>query len=104
MKDIPKVICPICGQEYLPSEIFNPDAVFGKQRDITKSDSGEIRFYLGDDPDLEEEFICDNCNTKLKINMIMTFNVEPFKEENFEDYSTKIDKPKKIKLDENELF
>ena len=104
MKDLPKIICPVCGQEYLPSEIFDPEAVFGKQYDITKSESGEIKFYLGDDPDLEEEYICDSCNTKLKITMNMSFDVKQFEEENFEEYSTKLERPKKIKLDENELF
>lgn len=105
IKDLPIITCPICSQQYLPSEVFIPEAVFGKQYDITKSESGEIKFYLGDDPDLEEEFVCDSCLTKLKITMKMTFDIEQFKEEDFdEDYTTSIDKPKKIKLEENELF
>ena len=105
IKDLPKIICPVCGQEYLPSEIFNPNAVFGKQYDIMKSESGEIKFYLGDDPDLDEEYICDGCGTKLKIHMNMTFEVEQSEEKDFEEeYTTKIDKPKKIKLEESELF
>ena len=105
IKDLPIIKCPVCGQEYLPSELFLPEAVFGKQYDITKSDSGEIKFYLGDDPELDEEYICDGCGSKLKVHMNMTFNVEANKEENYsEEYITKINKPKKIKLEENDLF
>ena len=104
IKELPKVVCPICNESYLPSEIFDPEAVFGKQYDIVKSENGEIKFYLGDDPDLEEEYICDNCGTKLKIRMNMSFNVEPAVKENYDDYATKIEKPKKIKLEELDLF
>jgi len=105
MKDLTVVRCPVCGQNYLPSEIFMPDSFFGKQRDITRNASGEIEFYLGDDPNYEEEFICESCLSKLKIHANLTFNVEVDNGENFdEDYSTPINKPKKIKLDETELF
>ena len=105
IKDLPLIKCPICGTQYLPSEVFIPNSVFGKQYDITKTDSGEIKFYLGDDPDLEEEFTCESCLTKLKITMKMSFDIEAFEEENFdEEYVTEIDKPKKIKLDEEALF
>ena len=105
IKDLPLIRCPICGTQYLPREIFMPEAVFGKQYDITKTESGEIKFYLGSDPDLEEEFVCDNCLTKLKITLKLLFTAETMIENNFEDdYVTEIDKPKKIKLDEEALF
>mgnify|MGYP006988847762 CR=1 FL=1 len=105
MRDLVVVKCPVCGTNYLPSEIFMPDSFFGKQRDITRNASGEIEFYLGDDPDYEEEFVCESCLTKLKIRANLNFNVEVNNGEDFdEDYSTPINKPKKIKLDETELF
>lgn len=102
MKELVVVKCPICGQEYLPSEIFMPESVFGKQYDITKDESGCIKFYLGDDPDYEEIYVCDSCGSKLKINMKMTFDVEQI--DNEEDYETKINKPKKLNLKEEDLF
>ena len=104
LKDLPIIKCPVCGHEYMPSEIFYPDEVFGKQYDITKDDSGCIKFYLGDDPNLDEEFICDSCNSKLKIKMRMSFDVESVKDDFEEEYVTEIDKPKKLKLKEEELF
>lgn len=105
MKEIYTLRCPVCNQEYMCSEIFMPDAVFGKQYDITKDEEGNIKFYLGDDPDYTEEFICDSCSTKLKVTMKMSFDVEVNEEKDFEEeYETKINKPKKIKLKEEELF
>lgn len=105
IKDLPLVKCPVCGTQYLPAEIFMPDSVFGKQYDITKTETGEIKFYLGEDPELEEEFVCDSCLTKLKVTMKMSFDVEAFKEIDFdEEYTTEINKPKKMTLDEETLF
>ncbi len=105
MKDLTVIKCPVCGTNYLPSEVFYPESFFGKQQDITRNASGEIEFYLGDDPDYNEEFVCESCLSKLKIHANLIFNIEVDNGENFdEDYSTPINKPKKIKLDETELF
>lgn len=105
MKDLVTIKCPVCGQNYLPSEVFIPESFFGKQKDITRNASGEIEFYLGDDPDYNEEFVCESCLSKLKIHANLTFNVEVDSGEDFdEEYITKINKPKKLKLDETELF
>jgi len=104
LKELPIITCPICGTEYLPSEIFLPNDVFGKQYDITKDDNGKIKFYLGDDPNLDEEFICECCNTKLNITMKMSFDIKEFEDDFDEEYSVEINKPKKIKLEETNLF
>ena len=105
MKDIPIIKCPVCGRNMLPSEVFLPNSFFGKQSDITRNNSGEIEFYLGDDMDLDEEYVCDSCLSKLKIHANLSFDVEVAAEENYdEDYITPINKPKKIKLAETELF
>ena len=59
----------------------------------------KVKFYIGDDPDYSEEFICDSCMSKLKINLKMSFDVEVEKEIDFdEEYETKINKPKKQKM------
>lgn len=105
MKDIVVVRCPVCGTSYLPSEIFYPNEFFGKQKDITRNASGEIEFYLGDDPNYDEEFVCESCLTKLKIHANLNFNVEINSDEDFdEEYSTPINRPKKFKLEEESLF
>lgn len=105
MKNLVTIKCPVCGTEYLPSEIFLPDNFFGKQKDITRNQSGEVEFYLGDDPDYDEEFICESCLSRLKIHTNLIFNVEVANDENFdEDYSTPVNRPKKFKLEEESLF
>lgn len=104
MKDLVVVKCPVCGTSYLPSEIFLPQSFFGKQRDITRNASGEIEFYLGDDPNYDEEFICESCLTKLKIHANLNFNIVINDDDFDEEYSTTINKPKKLKLEEESLF
>ena len=106
MKDnLPIITCPCCGQQYMPGEIFMPKAFFGNQKDIMKDSSGKIEFYLGDDMDLDEEFVCENCLSKLKIHANLTYNITLGDKDDFDDeYSTTISKPEKIKLEETELF
>ncbi len=104
MKDLPIICCPKCGQQYLLSEIFMPESFFGKQKEIFKTVDGQIEFYDGTDPDLEEIYTCDNCGTKLKIEAKLSFKVEEAKDTFEEEYVSKINKPEKIKLNEEELF
>ena len=104
-KNIPIIRCPICGQEYLPSEIYIPSSFFGNPGEIMKNSAGKIEFYTGKDMDLKEEYICDNCKTKLKISAELTFTVEKAEVENVEeDYVTTFSRPKKLVLTEEELF
>jgi len=105
MKDTPMIVCPTCGQEYLPVEVFIPEAFFGNPKEIMKSDSGKVDFVVGDGMDLSERFICEGCNTKLKINAELTFNVEVDDSNSAEEeYISSFNKPKKIKLSEVDLF
>ena len=105
IKDLITLRCPVCNQEYMPSEIFYPDSVFGKQYDITKDNEGNIKFYLGDDPEYDEEFVCESCGSELNVHLKMSFDVELDENKDIEEvYETKINKPKKLKLKEEELF
>lgn len=104
MKDITVITCPTCGEEYLPGEIFIPEVFFGRQTEIVKSPAGKIEFYLGSDPNFDEEYICDNCGSKLKIHANLTFNVEAVPDAFEEEYVTEINKPKKITLKEEPIF
>lgn len=104
MKDVPIIKCPVCGMEYMPSEVFMPNSFFGKQKDIFRSVDGQIEFYDGDDPELTETFTCEHCGTNLSIEAKLTFKVDELKDDFNEEYVTKIDKPNKIILDEETLF
>lgn len=105
MKDTPIIKCPVCGYEYFPSEIFIPKSFFGNPGEIVRDAAGKIKFWLGDDMDLNEEFTCECCNTPLTIKSNISFTVEANSDLNFDmDYETPITKPKKPKLFETEIF
>jgi len=96
--------CPICGQEYLPSEIFFPNDLIGKPTEIIKTNAGKIDFYLGEDPTYEETYICDGCGASLKIKANLSFQADVVSNKFNEEYVTKFEKPKKILLEESSLF
>jgi hypothetical protein len=101
----PRIVCPVCGQTYMPSEIYIPNEFFGDPKDIIKTDAGKIDFFTGSDMDLDEEFVCDNCGTPLTIHAKLSFDVETESLLNFnEDYVTEVELPKKLELEETSLF
>lgn len=106
MKDLITIQCPVCGTHYLPSEIYIPDSFFGKQKEVIRNPDGTINFYIGEDADYTEKFVCETCGAKLNIEAIPTFNVTvDNREEDYDsDYESVIDKPKKIKLNEVDIF
>ena len=104
MKDVPIIVCPICGEELLMSEVYVPQAFFGKQKEIIKDSAGHIDYYIGSDPDLDEEYICDNCGAHLKIHANVSFDVTSVSDDFEEEYVTEINKPKKITLKEESIF
>ena len=104
MKDVPIIVCPICGEEMLMSEVFIPQAFFGKQNEIIKDSAGHIDYYSGSDPDLDEDYICDNCGAHLKIHANVSFDVTSVSDDFEEEYVTEINKPKKITLKEEPIF
>jgi len=95
--------CPVCGQEYLPSEIFYPNDFIGKPTEIIKDTSGRIEFYLGDDPSFDENFICDNCNTRLKIHASVHYKVDVDSTAFNEEYVSTFEKQDKLTLEESSV-
>ena len=98
----PKIICPVCGQEFMPSEIYLPDYFLGRPTEIVKTTSGKIDFYFGQKMDPDEEYICDNCGAHLKIHANISFNVIAENKDE-EEHVTHFNKFKKVQLEE-QLF
>jgi len=95
------IICPYCGQEYLPNEIFIPNAVFGKVENIERDFEGKILDVVCYNPDLNESYICDKCNNTFNVQAKINFLVSPTKIGNIEEeYSVPLRKNKNIELDE----
>lgn len=85
--------CPKCGRQYLPAEIYVPNAFFGKPVDIVRDVYGTILDYEGTSVNLQETFTCDNCNTTFQIKAKIGFTTELTKLDNFdEEYSSPIHK------------
>lgn len=79
------IICPVCGQEYLPAEIFIPDAFFGHPEDIDKTIDGKIEVYSGTPMDMTETFTCDRCGTELEIEASLKFKIQEKNKQAFEE-------------------
>lgn len=95
-----KIVCPNCGYEYLPAEIFLPNSFFGKPYYVIRDDKKKITSHYGPGMDLREKYLCDGCNKPLKIFATVDFQVEIDTENDFnEEYRTKIKKPS-LKLEE----
>ena len=93
--------CPICGEEYLPGEIFYPNYIIGQPKNIIKNDRGKIEYWEDEDLVESESFICNKCNTTLNFTLKVEYNVEVDNKYNFnEDSSTKLFSNERIELKE----
>ena len=72
---IERIVCPHCGREYMPAEIFMPEDLLGKPMEVIRNEAGHIEFYLGDSPDFVETYVCDECNTEFKVEANLTLTV-----------------------------
>lgn len=83
--------CPVCGQEYLPAELFLPSDLLGNPKDIVKRNDGKIDFYLGEKPTYETEYVCDNCCSHFKVKAKLFFETTTNDEDNFDaEYESKL--------------
>ena len=85
------------------------DVEYGDSEHIVTTKNGQTYFYdfyIGEDADYTEKFTCETCGTKLNIEAVPSFIVSvDNKEEDYDnDYETVVDKPKKIKLNEVDIF
>lgn len=65
--------CPHCKYQYTPGEIFNPKHFLGQPKGIIRNNIGEILGYEGIPMDLNESYICENCNEEFKITAKLSF-------------------------------
>ena len=80
--------CPYCGWEYLPAEIFYPQYILGKPKDIEKTVNGIIVDYYGHSPELEETYKCDNCLNVFKTKIGLSFMVDrAYESDELEDFA-----------------
>lgn len=96
----PVIVCPGCGREYLPAEIFIPKYFFGHPEDIERTPAGKIDIYEGAPMCLTEEYTCDECGTSFDVSADIKFKTKAKVKEEFNSvYTTPI--PQKISLFED---
>lgn len=66
--------CPYCNYQYLPGEIYDPKSFLGQPKNIVRNQEGEILGFEGIKSNLEESYICDNCDKEFIINAKITFS------------------------------
>ena len=80
MKKLNTIKCPYCGRKYLAGEIFIPKSFVGQPTAVFRDEKGNILGFDGTDMDLNETYICDNCNKKFTIEGMVIFKTEPVKD------------------------
>ena len=80
--------CPNCGREYLPVEIYLPNQFFGNPKSIVRDDKNIT--FVDDLYNLDEEYMCDSCNTKFKVHAHLSFDTEVVYDIFDEDYTTEL--------------
>lgn len=93
------IICPYCGREYLPSEIFLPKSFLGDARSIVRTTAGKIDTFFGKSMDLKEEYECDKCQGKFSVGARVSFYTKKIDTSFSEEYRSKINKKICLKED-----
>lgn len=88
-KQLRVIKCPICGYEYLPSEIYLPDDFLGKHKNVMRDDNGKIIGYDGTKMNDTESYICDNCNNMFEVVSTTNFVTTPIGKST-DEYVTKL--------------
>ncbi len=80
-----KITCPHCGYTYSPSEIYVPNAFFGKPSRLEKDEYGNLDYIVGKGMDLYESYCCDGCNNKFYVHANLNFDTStvPFNNVSF---------------------
>lgn len=82
------ITCPYCGREYLPAEIYNPNAFFGRPEDIDRDDFGHLESYDGSCMDLKDSYECDTCGKLFEVTAEVKFRVSASTVEEFDETYT----------------
>lgn len=69
------IICPHCGMQYLPGEIFYPEEFLGKPKDIVRNTVGEILGYEGIEQNSNETFVCEECKNEFTVEAKISYVV-----------------------------
>lgn len=79
------IICPYCGYEYAPAEIFMPGDLIGHPNKVLRDPLGHIIYVDYDEDDdkplIKTAYTCDHCNRDFVVNVNISYTTEPQEEE-----------------------
>lgn len=82
--------CPHCGAEYLPGEVYMPNAIIGQPDEVVRDALGKIIYEDYDtperEPDTVEHFTCEYCDKPFIIEATVTYKTKEEAPEN--DFKT----------------
>ena len=82
--------CPHCGAEYLPGEVYMPNAIIGQPDEVVRDALGKIIYEDYDtperEPDTTEHFTCEYCDKPFIIEALVTYKTKEEAPEN--DFKT----------------
>lgn len=81
--------CPHCGREYLPCEIYYPDEFLGNAKNVVV-DNKCIIYFDGQDMNLEEEYVCDDCGKSFRVKAKVSFETTANEYDFDDDYVSEL--------------
>ena len=98
-----KIICPYCGAEYLPQELYIPSDFLPKMEDVVKDDEGKIVAGYSRPLNTHEEYTCDYCGHRFQVEAKVEFSATESVEHDFNfEYKTPLYPEGRIELREND--
>lgn len=94
IEKLEKIVCPKCGREYLPAEIYYPKEFFGTPQNIDKSNNGKIESFEGSSLNIEETYQCDSCNCTFNVVAKISFKTSETTKYDMSQYKTPLFEPK----------
>lgn len=79
-----KIICPYCGAEYLPQELYIPSDFLPKFDDLVKDDEGKIVAGYERPLNTHEEYTCDCCGHRFQVDAKVEFVTSAIEKHDFE--------------------
>lgn len=68
-----KIVCPHCGAEYYPQELYIPTDFLPRVEDVIKDEDGRIVAGYEAPMNTHEEYTCDYCNHRFQIDAKVEF-------------------------------
>ena len=98
-----KIICPHCGAEYLPQEIYIPSDFLPRFEDLVKDDEGKIVAGYEQPMNLHEEYTCDYCGHRFQVTAKVEFFTSAVEKHDFNfNYESPLYTGERLELTEND--